>query len=54
MATGVRDPSVASGGTGLTGRPIATGFAFTVLVALGLLIILRHLFGSIRLEVGAR
>lgn len=34
--------------------PIARGFALTVLVALGLLLLLRHLFGSIRVEVGTR
>lgn len=34
--------------------PIARGFAVTVLVALGLLLLLRHLFGSIRVEVGTR
>lgn len=34
--------------------PIARGFACVVAVALILLIILRHLFGSVRLEVGTR
>lgn len=34
--------------------PISRGFAAVVLVALLLLIVLRHLFGSVRLEVGTR
>lgn len=34
--------------------PIARGFALTVLVAIGLLLLLRHLFGSVRVEVGTR
>lgn len=35
-------------------QPIARSFAIVVLVALAALVLLRHLFGSIRLEVGAR
>ena len=34
--------------------PIAKAFAITILVALLALGILRHLFGSIRVEVGTR
>lgn len=34
--------------------PISRGFAAVVLLALLGLVILRHLFGSVRLEVGAR
>lgn len=34
--------------------PIAKGFALTILTALIALFILRHLFGSIRVEVGTR
>jgi len=34
--------------------PITRAFALTVLAALVLLVILRHLFGSIRVEVGTR
>jgi hypothetical protein len=34
--------------------PISKWFAITVLTALGLLFLLRHLFGSIRVEVGSR
>ena len=51
----LRDPNGGQGGTSpLTSHPIATGFASVVLLALVLLIALRHLFGSVRLEVGAR
>lgn len=34
--------------------PIARAFALTVLGAIILLLILRHLFGSIRVEVGTK
>lgn len=34
--------------------PIARGFACVLLTALIILIVLRHLFGSIRLEGGTR
>lgn len=34
--------------------PIARAFAITVLAAVALLAILRHLFGSIRVEVGTK
>lgn len=34
--------------------PIARGFALAILAALIGLIVLRHLFGSVRLEVGTR
>lgn len=34
--------------------PIARGFAFTVVLAVFVLLILRHLFGAIRVEVGTR
>jgi hypothetical protein len=34
--------------------PITKWFAITVFAALVLLLILRHLFGSIRVEVGSR
>lgn len=34
--------------------PIAKGFAFLILAALIGLIVLRHLFGSVRVEVGTR
>ena len=37
-----------------TSFPIARSFALTVLVALVVLVLLRHLFGSIRVEVGTR
>lgn len=34
--------------------PISRGFALVVLAALLALVVLRHLFGSVRVEVGAR
>lgn len=34
--------------------PISRGFALVVLAALLALVVLRHLFGSVRLEVGTR
>jgi hypothetical protein len=34
--------------------PIAKGFAFTILAALVILIILKHLFGSVSVQVGTR
>ena len=42
-----------SGGNGAS-NPIAKGFGFTVLIALVALLALRQLFGSIRIEAGAR
>ncbi len=52
MALNSRDPG--AGPASASTYPIARTFAGVVLVALIALIILRHLFGSIRLEVGAR
>ena len=53
MALGFqRDPS---GDTASAHQyPIARSFALVVLVALLALVVLRHLFGSVRVEVGAR
>ena len=52
-------PSLTQRGAGLTeglnGIPDTTKWlAITALVALGILILLRHLFGSVRLEVGSK
>lgn len=52
MPYNMRDPS--TGQSSSSSNSISTAFAFTVLAALIGLIVLRHLFGSIRLEVGAR
>jgi hypothetical protein len=52
VAYGSRDPN-AGGGTAVA-QPISRAFALTVLVALLILVALRHLFGSIRLEGGVR
>jgi hypothetical protein len=46
-----RDPSQAAAAHQY---PISRSFALTLLLALLALIILRHLFGSVRVEVGAR
>jgi hypothetical protein len=43
-----------SGQTAAHQYPIARWFAITVLTALGLLLVLRHLFGSIRVEAGTK
>jgi hypothetical protein len=48
-----RTPS-GSGAASATSYPIARCFAFTVLAALILLILLRHLFGSVAVQVGTR
>ncbi len=48
----MRDPS--GGQTAAHQYPIARSFALIVLVALIAMVVLRHLFGSIRLEAGAR
>lgn len=52
FSSGTRDPS--GGQTAAHQYPIARSFAVVVLFALAALVLLRHLFGSIRLEVGAR
>jgi hypothetical protein len=41
-------------GNATASYPIARGFAFIVLLALGALIVMRHLFGSVRVEGGVR
>lgn len=50
MPNNMRDPnaSIATGGS------ISRSFAFTVLAALLLLAVMRHLFGSVRIEAGVR
>lgn len=55
MAWTTRDPN-AEGVSGMNGwsLPITRGFAMTVLVALLLLIVLRQVFGAIKLEVGTK
>lgn len=46
-----RDPNAS---LSASGYPITRGFAGTVLIALLLLVVLRHLFGSVRVEGGVR
>jgi hypothetical protein len=54
MAFGMaRDPNAGSTASA-SANPIARSFALTVLAALIILVVLRHLFGSIRVEVGTR
>lgn len=48
-----RTPAGASGATA-SSYPIARALAFTVLAALAILVVLRHLYGSISIEAGAR
>lgn len=46
-----RDPN---GSTSASGYPISRTFAYTILASLVGLAVLRHLFGSVRLEAGVR
>lgn len=48
-----RDPSAGQNAAAHT-YPIARSFALVVLAALIVLVVLRHLFGSVRVEVGTR
>ena len=50
---GQRDPNAGNTASAAT-QPIARSFALVVLFALLVLVALRHLFGSIRVEVGTR
>lgn len=52
MPSNARDPN--AGSTGSTGSAISRSFAYTILAALLLLIIMRQLFGSVRAEVGVK
>lgn len=52
-----RNPRPASNGgpsSFLAGQPTTVAFAMVVLVALIILALLRHLFGSVRVEAGTR
>lgn len=50
-----RDPNAQdSGGPSLAGGPISKGFALTLAAALLLLIVMRHLFGSVSVSGGIR
>lgn len=53
MALGQGKQSQPASGSGQA-YPIAKGFAFLILAALIALFVLRHLFGSIRIDVGTR
>lgn len=48
----MRDPNASASSS--AGGPISKGFALTVLAALLLLVVMRHLFGSIHVEGGVR
>jgi hypothetical protein len=45
-----RDPNASTA----TGSSISRAFAYTILAALLLLAIMRHLFGSVRIEAGVK
>jgi hypothetical protein len=53
MAFGSRDPNAGST-TSASGYPISRSLGLVILAALAVLIVMRHLFGSIRVEVGTR
>lgn len=36
------------------GRPVTLAFGVVVLLALGVLVLFRHLFGTVRVELGTR
>jgi hypothetical protein len=46
-----RTPGAAA--TSAAGFPISRGFAITVLAAVAILIVLRHVYGSISIQAGA-
>lgn len=50
MPNNPRDPNASL----TTGGAISRGFAYTILAALLLLAVMRHLFGSVRLEAGVK
>lgn len=51
----MRDPNAGSNSGGMTaGGPISKGFALLVLAALLLLVVMRHLFGSVSVSGGVR
>lgn len=43
-----------SGSAGMAGGPISKGLALVVLAALLLLVVMRHLFGSVSISGGVR
>ena len=49
-----RTPGGAANAGSATDYPIARALGITVLIALGILVVLRHLYGSISIEAGAR
>lgn len=54
MGLNSRDPAQTGSGQAAHTYPVTRAFALTVLVALVLLIILRHIFGSLSAEIGTR
>lgn len=54
MALNSRDPAQAGDGQAAHTYPVARAFALTVLVALIILIVLRHVFGSLTAQVGIK
>jgi hypothetical protein len=51
MPNNQRDPNAANSGTG---SAISRTFAYTIIAAVLLLAVMRHLFGSIRVEAGVK
>jgi hypothetical protein len=54
MGYNERTPAGSADASSATSYPIARALAFTVIGALVILIVLRHLYGSISIEAGAR
>jgi hypothetical protein len=48
-----RDPNAADS-TSASSYPISKGFAITILIAVGILAMLRYFFGSVRVEAGVK
>lgn len=46
-------PNSSEGAWGLTSHPTVWGLAMVLLLAIGILAVLRHMFGSIRITAGA-
>ena len=50
----MRDPNAGNSGGAVAGGPISKGFALVLLGALLLLLIMRHLFGTVSVSGGVR
>lgn len=54
LYSGKSSGQAGSSGFGLTSHPTVWSFALVILIAGLLLALLRHLFGSIRVEIGSK